>query len=192
MSRPKLWGPDLLRGDESNNVENGDLMVGVQAGVVRLAVRENNAWVPDAFVRKQDTWRMVMKASQTARGGVMNLDPDLQLQAPAGGRFALRGRLYFDMQAGFRWRHVGPTGSVMRLRRSWLTYADVAAQGLGLDQDFSSSDLVIAAGGGGVIEIEGVILVGPSGGTVGISWASSVGAQAVVRAGSFVEFRQVT
>lgn len=79
----------------------------------------------------------------------------------------------------------------MRLRRSWLTYADVAAQGVGLDQDFSSSDLVIGSGGGGVIDVEGVILVGPSGGTVGIAWASSVGAQAVMRAGSFIEYRQV-
>lgn len=35
--RPKLWGPDLLRGDETNNVEDGDLMV-----------RENGQWLTDA------------------------------------------------------------------------------------------------------------------------------------------------
>lgn len=92
------------------------------------------------------------------------------------------------MQAGFRWRFVGPAGGAMRLRRSWLTYADVAQQGLGLEQDFSSSDIVIAAGGGGVIEIDGVVMVGPTSGTVGIAWASSVGAQAAMRPGSFVEW----
>lgn len=191
MSRPKLWGPDLLRGTETNNVEPGDLMVGLVDGIVRLAVRENDAWVPDAFARKQDTWRLVMKATQTGRGGAMSLDPDLHVAAPAGGRFVLRGRLYFDMQAGLRWRHVGPDGSILRLRRSWLTYADSASQGVGLDQEFSTSDLVIAAGGGGVIELEGVVLVGPTPGQVGIAWASSVGAQAVLRAGSYLELRQV-
>lgn len=191
MSRPKLWGPDLLRGDESNDVEDGDLMVGVHGGLVRLAVREEGQWVLDAFARKQDTWRMVMKSAQTVRAGAMALDPDLQVQAPARGRFAIRGRLYFDMQAGFRWRHVGPEGGALRLRRSWLTYSDTASQGVGLDQDYSSSDMVIASGGGGVIELEGVILVGASGGTVGIAWASSQGAQAVMRAGSYMEFRHV-
>lgn len=191
MSRPKIWGPDLLRGDETNNVENGDLMVGVFDGGVRIAVRENNTWVPDAFARKQDTWRMVMKTAQTGRGAVLNLDPDLQIMAPSGGRFALRGRLYFDMQAGLRWRLIGPIGGATRIRRSWLTYEDAAPQGVRLEQDFSTSDILIAVGGGGVIEIEGVILVGPSGGTVGVAWASSVGAQAVMRAGSYIEYRQV-
>jgi hypothetical protein len=192
MARPKLWPPSGLRGEESNNLEDGDFMVALQSGFLRLALRENGEWVPDAFARKQDTWRVLMKTEATERDDTPALDPDLQFAVAANGRYAFRLRVYFDMDEGLGFGLYGPDGGTWRWRRSWLRYADTSDQGVALEQDLTTGDgIAIADGDGGVIQIEGVLIVGETGGTFGFAWSASAAAEATVREGSFVEYRRV-
>jgi hypothetical protein len=190
--RPKIWGLSQVRGVETNDVEDGDVMLGVVSGTVRMAVREDGAWVQDAFARKQDTWRAIIKTSDTTLDDTPAADPDLQFTASANGRFVFRARLYFDMEEGLRWGIVGPAGS-WRWRRSWVRYADTSEQGVALEQAPSDeeNEIVIADGDGGVIDVDGVVLVGGTGGLWAVAWAASAGTEAVMRAGSYVEYRQI-
>lgn len=145
-------------------------------------------------------WTLILKPSDTVRvNNTLQADPDLQCAVAASGKYAVRGRVHFDTgaTADFKWRHAGPSSpALVRIRRCWMLPGTTALAGIAVDQAFSAADLALIGSGtnGGWIDFDGIIVAGASNGTFSVNWAqntTTAGQNTIVRAGSWLEWRQV-
>lgn len=152
-----------------------------------------------AAVVDANGWTLVLKATDEQRTSTDTLAADsaLKFAMAASTKYVFRARLFYSSSAtpDFKWRHAGPASpTFLAIERRQIVPAATADSAIALDTDYSAADIVAAAGdGSGWIEVAGVIHNGATAGDFSLQWAqnTSDAAATTVRAGSYIEYREV-
>jgi hypothetical protein len=134
-------------------------------------------------------------SDQTVVNSAVLVDSRLSFPMGAGQRVRFRGAAYFETTAAadFKWRHAGPSPTLVRIHRRWRIPAGTAYAGITSDTTWSAADLALAGTGAGAGEVwlEGVVQ-SASTGTFVFRFAQNTATNdtgAVLRAGSYLEYR---
>jgi hypothetical protein len=132
----------------------------------------------------------------TASDTTMSSDSELFVGVLANGKYAVKGRIFFNTPAAadFKWQLAGPASpTLINVAKKAIGGGETAESAIAVDTAFATSTPVLGSGTTGYVEFEAILHNGANAGVVEFQWAqnTSDGGNTIVRAGSYLEYTRV-